>query len=61
MQQSNTKKDNSTHISVRANKETPTLKQDLVELAKKYGRRFNDYVVRILQKHVEDEKEHGKN
>lgn len=56
MQQSNTKSENNTHISVRTNKETPNLKQDLLELAKKAGRRFNDYLVKVLQKHVEDSK-----
>lgn len=56
MQQSNTKNENTTHISVRTNKETPNLKQDLLELAKKAGRRFNDYLVKVLSKHVEDSK-----
>lgn len=56
MQQSNTKNENTTHISVRTNKETPNLKQDLLELAKKADRRFNDYLLKVLSKHVEDSK-----
>lgn len=60
MAQSNTKKDNNlTHISIRATKDTPNLKEQLSILAKKAGRRFNDYILRLLTKHIEDSKNEG--
>lgn len=57
MGKSNTeKKENQKHISIKTTKEAPTLKEDLKELAKNAGRRFNDYVIKLLKKHVEDER-----
>lgn len=44
------------HISIKTTKDTPTLKEDLQEMAKKAGQRFNDFMNKLLTRCVEDSK-----
>ena len=59
MGESNTKKSNQQHISIKTTKETPTLKEDLKQMAKSAGLRFNDFMNKILSKCVESAKNEG--
>jgi len=44
------------HISIKTTKDTQTLKEDLQEMARQAGQRFNDFMNKLLTRCVEDSK-----